>query len=96
MKTDEDDTKLLHISWSNIYSGAKVLTEQIRKNSLPDVVIAREEDVITASLVANDIKVPLCIVHLKDRINGMILDCIPKITKPILSGVYEQPTLPTV
>ena len=96
MVTDEDDPKLLHISWGNVHNGAKVLSEQIRKAPLPDVVIARQEDVIAASLVSIDIEIPLCIVHLKDRIDGIILDCIPKITKPIRSGVYEQPSLPSV
>ena len=96
MVTDKDDPKLLHISWGNVHSGAKVLSDQIRKNPLPDVVIASQEDVIVASLVTNNIKVPLCIVHLNNHVDGIILDCIPKITKPIRSGVYEQPALPTV
>lgn len=96
MKTDCDDPKLLHISWDNICNGAMVLVERINRTELPDVVITTEQDAIVASLVCNRINVPLCIIHLKNRQGTIILDCIPKITKPIRSGVYEQPSLPSI
>ena len=96
MTTDPDDPKLLHISWGNVHSGVGILAEHINETKLPDVVIAKQEDAIVASLVCNEINVPLAIVHLNPRIDKIILDCIPKISKPINSGVYEQPPLPSV
>lgn len=96
MKSDPDDPKLLHISWGNIHTGACVLANHINETVVPDVVIAKQEDAVAASLVCNEINVPLGIVHLNSRIDKIILDCIPKASRPINSGVYEQPALPSV
>ena len=96
MKLDDDDGTLLHISWGNVNSGAQSMASHILRHKKPDVVIAQQEDVIIAALVCNIIEVPLCIAHLNPRQNGIVLDCMPKLSKPIRSGVYEQGALPSV
>jgi len=96
MNLDNDDSTLLHISWKNVYSGAAAVATYINRHELPDVIITTQEDAIPAALVCNIVNIPLCIAHLTPKQNGIILDCIPKISKPIRSGVYDQSPLPTV
>lgn len=96
MKLDDDDSRLLHISWRSINRGSNAIAAHISHHELPAVIVSTQEDAIIASLVCNIIELPLCIVHLNDRQNGIILDCIPKFGKPIRSGVYDQPPMPSV
>lgn len=96
MNLDDDDSTLLHISWKNVYSGSAAVAKYINRHDLPDVIVTPQEDVIAAALVCNIVNIPLCIAHLVPKQKGIILDCMPKISKPIRSGVYTQSPQPTV
>jgi len=86
MKLDDNNPKLLHISWENIAHAADSMATHIMRHEKPDAVIAQQDDIIIAALVCNIIEVPLCIAHLNNRQNGIILNCIPKLGTPINSG----------
>lgn len=96
MNLDKEDTTLLHISWNNINSGSTAVANYILRHELPDVIITSQEDVIPAALVCNATKIPLCIAHLTSKQNGIIVECMPKVGRPIVSGVYHQSPLPTI
>jgi len=96
MKLDDNDNRLLHISWENINSGTQAIANNISEAEKPDVIITTQEDVIPAALVCNIIDVPLCIAHLNSRQNGIVIECLPKIDTLIRSGCGDQPPLPTI
>ena len=91
------DDGVFEISWTNIESGAKAITKNISKfESKPDVIISSQEDVVAASLVCNEVDLPLCVAHLERRVNGMLVDCLPKLARPIRSGEYSQASMPSI
>ena len=75
------DLKTFQISWQNIDSGARAIASNIQRNYEPDVIICRQHDVITASIVARVLDLPLCIVHPQERIKGTIIKCLPAFSK---------------
>ena len=88
---DDLDSKIFRISWQNINSGAHVIARNIEKEHDVEVIICKQNDVIVASIVARLLDLPLCIVQTTPRQNGIIIECVPKFSKPIRSGEYNQP-----
>lgn len=92
--SDFEDDGVFEISWSNIESGAKAIAINIPSKT--DVIVTTQEDVIAASLVSNELNLPLCIAHLENKVNGIRVECLPKFARPIRSGEYGQGGLPSI
>ena len=89
---DDLESKIFRISWENVNSGAEAIATNISNNhDKPDVIICKQFDVTPASIVARILKLPLCVVYPDPRVNNIIVDSMPKFSKPIRSGEYNQP-----
>lgn len=88
---DDIDSKIFRISWQNIDSGARAIASNIEREREVDAIVCWQRDAIPASIVARVLDVPMGVVHINERMNGMKVDCFPKFAKPIRSGEYNQP-----
>ena len=97
MNEDYDyDCRNFDITWQNIYSGSCAIASNIKNNYDADVILCAQEDVMPASIVANELDLPLCVVHFSEKKNGIIVESVPRLSRAIRSGVYNQGKLPKV